>query len=701
MRAGQPFAYRYPLIEVEGSYGTLLASSSWAAPRYTASRLTPLAEYLFKDIDKDTIVEWRNNYDDTEKYPMVLPSKGFYNLVNGAFGIGVGASSSIPQYNLKELNEALIKLLWNPNIEFEEIYCVPDFATGATILNADEVKESHHNGTGFACKIRSTISYDSNERCLVVTEIPYMVYTETICNELEEIINSEENPGIDRFNDLTGKTPLIKIYITRNANIDKVLKYLYKNTSLQSYYSVNFTMLEDGRYPRIFTWKEMLQAHLDHEKNVYRRGFDFDLKKIKQRLHIINALIICLENINEVVNIIKNSPSPALARGALCEKYLLDDTQAKAIIDMKLSRLTHLEVEKLVNEKESLEKDANRITEILSKEELLNKEIENGLKEVAEKFGDARRTKVLNLSTNDNDEVIEEKSLLLNLTDKSNLFISESSTMYSQKRGGVGTKFKLDKNEQVIDSCVVKNTDNLLFFSRKGNYYNLPARENPTNEKIYLGSLLNFNSNEEICSVIPAENKQNIIFVTRNGYVKKSQLSEYNTKRKGGVKALTIDDNDEICSILFTDKDNLGLLTENGNFLIFDSSLINPVGRIARGVKGIKLDADDYVCSANIIPQNIKELCFITHNGISKRVDIKEFSCAGRYTKGSKVQKLKTNEDKLVDFITIENEKDVVIVSEKAKIVVTLSDIPVLTKSAAGSKTMKLGEEKIIGFSKF
>lgn len=701
MRAGQPFAMRYPLIEVEGSYGTLTESANYAAPRYTASRLSPLANYLFDGIEKETIEEWRDNYDDTEQYPVVLTTKGYYNIVNGVQGIGVGAACSIPQFNLKEVNNALIKLLWNPDIDFEDIYCAPDFATGAILLNENEVKESLKNGTGFACKLRSVIEFDVKERVLVVKEIPYGVYTNTICGQLEEIVNGEENPGIEKFNDLTGETCLIKIYLTKFANPNKVLKYLYSKTSLQSHFGINFTMLKEGRYPKVYGWREALGAHLDHELVVYRRGFEFDLNKTKHRLHIINGLIICLENIDEVVSLIKKSSSPATARAALCEKYLLDDEQAKAVVDMKLARLTNLEVNKLIDEKEELEKEAARIQAILDNEDLLKREVEKGLIEVAEKFGDARRTQIMNLSTTADDEVIEEKTLMLSLTNYSNLFISESSSLYTQKRGGVGSKFKLDKGEQVIDTCIVKNTDTLLFFSRKGNYYSLTASEVPINEKVYLGSLMNFGSEEEICSMIQSEKKENIVFITRNGYVKKSHLTEYNTKRRVGVKALTLDTDDEICTILFTDNDKIGLLTESGNFLIFDSGLVNPIGRVARGVKGIKLDEGDHVCSADVITDTARELCFITRNGISKRVNAKEFTCAGRYTKGSKVQKLKTDEDKLVDFIVIDAQKDVVIVSAKAKIVVSLGDIPLLTKQAAGTKTMKLGEEKIIGFSKF
>ena len=373
MRAGQGFAMRYPLMDVKGNCGTLMESGNWAHQRYTESRLSPLANYLFKDIDKDTIEEWRDNYDDTEQYPGVLPTKGFYNLVNGTQGIAVGAASSIPQYNLKELNNALIHLIDNPDCSFEEIYCAPDFATGAILYNEDEVKQSMKNGTGFACKLRSVVDYDARERCFVVTEIPYSVYTNTICGQLEEILNGDENPGIDRFNDLTGSTPLIKIYLDKKANPDKVLRYLFKNTSLQYHYGINFTMLDDGRFPKVFTWKEILQAHINHERVVYRRAFEYDLNKINKRLHIIDGLLICMANIDEVVQTIRSSSSTQTAATAIQTKFLLDAEQAKAVLDMKLSRLAHLEVQKLQNERAELQGEADRIEKILNDKELFKR----------------------------------------------------------------------------------------------------------------------------------------------------------------------------------------------------------------------------------------------------------------------------------------------------------------------------------------
>ena len=268
----------------------------------------------------------------------------------------------------------------------------------AQITNEKEVKESLKNGSGFACKLRSVVEFDNAERCFVVKEIPYSVYTNTICKELEAILNDDENnPGIERFNDLTGITPNIKIYLSKKANPNKVLKYLYKNTSLQYYYSINLTMLDNGRFPKVFGWKEALGAHLDHEREVYIRGFKYDLKKIESRLHILEGLLIALAKIEEVIQTIKSSTSTAVASKNLQTKFLLTEIQAKAILDMKLSRLAHLEVEKLEKEKKELEAERDRIVKIIENEDLLKAEIEKGLKAVIQKFGDARRTKILNI----------------------------------------------------------------------------------------------------------------------------------------------------------------------------------------------------------------------------------------------------------------------------------------------------------------
>lgn len=702
MRAAQPYAYRYPLVEVEGSYGTLIAANSYAAPRYTSSRLSKLSEFLFKDIEKQVINEWRDNYDDTEQYPMVLPSKGFYNIVNGNFGLGVGMSASIPQYNLKEINEVLIKLLWNPNIDFEEIYCAPDFATGGLLLNENEVKESHKSGQGKACKLRSKIIFDNKERCLIVTEIPYMVYTETICGQLEEIMNSDDNPGIDRFNDLTGETPNIKIYLTKQANVDKVLKFLYKNTSLETHYGINFTGLENGRYPKVFTWKEMLQAHIDHEIEVYRRGFEFDLRKIEKRLHIIEGLLIALAHINEVITVIKTSSSAADASKNLQKNFLLDEVQAKAILDMKLSRLAKLEVSKLENEKAELEKERDKICNILENEVLLKGEIEKGLREVAEKFGDARRTKILNISNED--EVIEEKTLLISLTNQNNIYISENSSLMIQRRGGVGSKFKLNQGEYVVSNIIAENTDTILFFTNKGNFYHYVAGALPLEDKIPVESLFPIRDWEHITALSSYNknnNKEFIVFFTKNGFIKKSRIEEYNMKRNTALKALDLKGDDEVVSVLFINNEPVSMLTARGQFVVCETKAINPIGRVSRGVVGIKLNEGDCLVDAHIYNKLADLVVSISKEGYIKGTKIGEFNIQNRGTKGTRLQKLKDDDDYLIGFQIIGSEKECIVTSNGARIKLDIKNVPILSKGAQGVKAIKLKEKDfIVGISK-
>ena len=698
MRAGQPFAMRYPLVEVEGSYGNLMESGNWAAPRYTASRLSDISNYLFEDIAKDTINEWRDNYDDTEQYPAVLPSKGFYNIVNGTMGIGIGMSSSIPQFNLREVNEALIKLLWNSDCSFEDIYCAPDFSTGSILLNEEEVKESLKNGNGKSCKLRSVISYDNTERCLIVTEIPYSVYTNTICGELEKILESEENPGIDRFNDLTGSTPLIKIYLSRRANPDKVLKYLYKNTSLQYYYGINMTMLENGRYPKVFTWKEALQSYLNHEISVYRQGFIFDLNKIKNRLHIIEGLLKAINNIDEVIRLIKEAADSKNASLAL-QKFLgITEIQAKAILDIKLARLARLEVDKLINEQKELEAEKDRITSILMNEDLLKKEIEKGLIEVANKFGDERRTKILNVEAEE-DEPKEVKSLSVNLTNNNNVYINEISSLYTQKKGGVGVKFKLDNGEFILNSFSAQTIDTILFFTNYGNFYSCNISILPVDEKVYINNFVNLRENERIVAAISINknnNVHNLTFITKCGMIKKSSIEEYNIKRQVGVKALNLNEGDELCDVLTTDSEKIGILTNLGQFLMFVPRDISETGRVTKGVKAIKLNDGDYVVSARVVPKTTKEIISITHKGLSKRSNIKDFSIGSRYTKGQKIQKLKDSKDNLVDFLPIEENCSIIVVSNKTQLKITTDSINLLSKDTYGAKSIKMDEKNSV-----
>ena len=700
-RMGKPFAMRYVLEDFQGNTGTIEESSNEAASRYTEMRLAPISMNLFHNIEKETIEKWHDNYTGEEQYPAVLPSVGFYNIVNGTSGIATAIASSIPQFNLREVNEAMIKLLWNREIPFDEIYCAPDFCTGGIMLNATEVKESLKVGNGFACKMRSVVEYDSKESCIIVKETPYGVYTETIRGQLAKILESDENPGIEKFLDQSGTSALLKIYIGKKANPDKVIRYLYKNTSIQYHYPINMIMLDKGKTPKTFGWREALQAHIDHEIEVYTNAYNFDIKKIDARLHILDGLTIALANIDEVVALIKSAPSSQVAKTLLCQKFSLTEIQAKHILDMKLSRLAKLEVEKLKNEIESLIAEKKAIEAILADENLLKAEIEKGLRAVATKYGDSRRTKVMDLQKDSEEEPTEIRQLQISITSQNSVFVTETSTLYTQKRGGVGNKLKMGDGEYIIDSITVASNEVVLLFTKSGNVVHCAASTLPLNDKVHIQTLVNISNDEELCAITSASKKATapyILFFTKNGLIKKSEIGEYNMSRKGAVKALALDAGDEIMSIVFTNNDKVGILTELGNFIMIKTDDIRAIGRVARGVKAITLNDGDYVISAHAIPENTTHLASISGNGLFKQTSINEFAVQGRGTKGNKIQKLNEG-DWMADFCPVTDKaKDVLIASTSSSIKLTTNDIPLFSKGALGNKSIKMdAKSNVVG----
>ena len=700
IRMAKPFVMNVPLQEAKGNYGTLINPDDHSASRYVEMRGSAAAAALLKDLDKDTILEWEDTYDLEGKFPKVLPAKGFWNLINGCISIGSGMSCSIPPINLKEANEALIKLLWNPNISDEELIVLPDFPTKATILNRDAVFNSLKNGTGSACKIRAKVEWDNTERCFIVKELPYSTYTNTICKELATIINEEPEIGIADVVDYTGAEPDLRIYLKKTANPDKVLRYLYKNTSLENHFSINMTVLDKGITPKVMGQRELFQAHLDHEELVYRRGFEFDLKKIKARIHVIDGLLKAYDAIDEVVQTIKTSSSSAAANDALRALLGIDEAQAKAILDLRLAKLSKLDINKVCNEKNDLENEAARIEAILNDRNLLKKEIEAGLREVANKFGNERRTKILNIS-NDEDEPTEIKSLQISMTNHNNIYLSETSTLYTQKRGGVGNKAKLGVGEYVIYSEQLESNEEVAFFTAGGDFYHYPAAALTIGEKIAIEALFGI-SNERIVA-IAAFNKRraskNIVFFTKNGLIKKSELAEYNLKRSGSLKAINLDDNDEIASILFINDEDVGIMTKQGNFIRITTKDIRAIGRLAKGVRGIKLNEGDAVCCAYPIKSDSQYIVSVTASGLFKKTPISEFTVQGKNTKGSKIHKLIGN-DYMADFMSLGAETEILIASTKSCIKISTNDIPTLSRVAQGAKAIKINDaDKIIGIA--
>ena len=707
IRMAKPFAYRYTLQDCNGNYGTQMNPKDHAASRYAELRGSEVAGLLLKDIEKDTVNDWEDTYDLEGQFPKVLPSKGFYNLANGAMAISSGMTVSIPQFNIIELNQSLKKLLLNPSIDEDELIIMPDFCTGAILLNENEVRDSLKKGYGFSCKLRSVIEFDNKERCLKVKELPYSVYTNTICNELANLIANDEDCKIKSYVDYTKRAVDLWIYIDKKVSVEAALKYLYKNTSLQYFFPINMNLLDNGEKPKTFGWKELLLSRIKYEKEVYIRGFIFDVNKIKARLHIIKGLLKIIEDIDNVIILIKTSKSTLEAKERLQKYYSLDDVQAKAVLDIKLAKLAHLEVEKLVKEQQDLEVKKESIENIINDENLLNKEIIKGWEAVAKKFGDARRTQILNIENEGEEEPREIKTLSISLTNKNNLIANETSSLYVQRRGGVGTKFKLDKDEYIVSSITAKNNDTILFFTRsaQGCYcYKLAGTEIPIDTKTPLEALLNLQEYErviEFTNYNKKQSKQYIIFVTKQGYIKKSELSEYNTKRTGAIKALDLYSNDELCAVTFVNDEKIGIVTEEGRFLICRTDDIRATGRVTKGVHGIKLNENDGVSCIRIIPKDTKEILSITASGHAKRTDIKEFSTATRNTKGQVIQKIQDENDYICDLLPIIDEKDILIVSSGAQIKIKINTIPLLSKNTQGVRCIKLKEaDRVIGISK-
>lgn len=688
MRAGQPFAMRYPLIEVEGNGGSPIESGNWAAMRYTSARLSEFSNYLFTDIKKDTIAEWRNNYDDTQQYPAVLPSKGFYNIVNGTTGIGIGMASSVPQFNIKDINLALEKLTLNPNCTFDDIYCAPDFATGAILVNASEVKEAIKNGHGASCKLRSVINYDAKENCLEVTEVPYGVYTNTICKELEEIEQREDNPGIERHNDLTKKTVLIKIYLHKGVIPEKVIRYLYKETSLQYYFGINFTLLDAGRFPKVFTWKQLLQAHIDHEKDVYRRGFEYDINQYRHRIHIIDGLLICLANIDEVIAAIKQANSVADAKTALIKNFILDEDQAQAVLDMKLSRLAHLEIEKLKQEKTDLYAEIARIEAILNDAVKFNNELIAGWRAVAKKYGDSRRTQILDISSEKaDDEAIAPENCMIILTHGNTIKRIPSDIYKPQKRKGKGVKIQDELTSMIIRTTTA---DSLMIFSDSGKLYRLPVADIPNGDNkskgIPVDSLVAMEHGEHaqvIYSLYRNTKSEYVCFITKQGYMKKTELSEYTkTRKKTGLSAITLREGDQLANVVLLKDEDVIVVTKKGYALRLSTTDWAASSRLTVGNIAINLKEDDEVVCVLPIHNDTDDLGLFFDGGYGKRVRLNEIPKQNRRTRGIMVSK---GENDIVAATLIQDGDQVLIFGDKNSILLEATEIPVMGRAAQGN----------------
>ncbi len=630
-------------------------------------RLNKLGDKLFDGIDKESIDKWFMNFSDTEQYPAVLPSLGFYNIVNGTQGLAISISANIPQFNLKETNEAMIKLLWNPNIDFNEIYCEPDFISGATILNASQVKESLRKGSGEACKIRSTIKHDEKKRILNISEIPYGIFTETICKEIIKLTENEPDCGIDRVNDFTGATPNIVIYLKKDCDVEKLLNLLYKKTSLQSSYGINMIMLDKGTTPKCFGWREALQAHLEHEKEVRTKIHIYEIKMIDARIDIINGLLTAIDNIDETVNIIKNSDSKKEATDKLIKEFFLNQKQAEAILQMTLSRLINLEVQTLKEEKDKLLKQKSYHNAVLKDNILLYKEIEEDLRFVAEEYGDSRRTTCIDYDFSAEFKSLEQKKEIPETT--INIDFSNLGNFYAYEDGKNRTT-KLQDDEVIIKTLKSTNKKPLYGFSSTGQMYIINSKELPLGQKIAAAQLFGLSIGEKILNALTFVEETNfkyIGFVTKTGMFKKTELSEYKKARRS-TSAIKLKDDDSVVSVLFLNEELVNFTTLNSNVLVLDSSEIKATGKATKGVIGIKLGKRDEVVAANIVKD--KEMIAITNFGTPFIIPVE---IGSRATKGINV--LKNANERIINTLTFSSKGDIILLSNEEKIRVKASEI--------------------------
>lgn len=719
VRLARPYNMRYPLMGFKGQYGPIKTGKPSAA-RYTDMRLGELGCKLYEGINEDSIDIWFDNYSGTKQFPAVVPSLGFYNIVNGTTGIATAMASSIPQFNLREVNEAMIKLLWNPNIDFDEIYCAPDFCIAGTILNADAVKEILRYGGGEAVKgmkfngkklgssirMRATAEFDSEQNAIFFTEVPYGVYTHTIVEQIVKGINDGTILGIakDGIKDLSKNTANIKIVLEKGVNANNLIKTLYKETDLDSSYAINMVMLDNGTTPKLFTWKEALQAHLNHEIEMRTNIHQYHLNKIDSRINIIDGLLIAIANIDEVVELIKTSDKEAEAKQKLIDRFSFNDTQTVAILKMTLRKLMHLEIGSFKDEREKLLVEKDTHEQILNSKDLLYKEIEKDLKAIAKKYGDDRKTRLLNFDFSGEEEdaePIEKKELLIHYTNLGNIYTQTSSTLVSHKRGGAGSKIKLKDNETIIQTLSDTNFSSLLVFSNKGKMYSFPIDDLPVDAKINASQLFEFEMGEHITTLTSISRRQEIdyfIFVTKNGMVKKTAATEYDKKRGKSLKAINLKDDDEVVAVHFIKDEPIGILTSNGNFVIINTEDINAIGRATAGIRGIKLSDNDYVVSSQIISGNY--LVTITSKGLIKKASLADFPICNRGIKGKKISGLR-GEDTVINFLTLSEDCDIIAISNKGLLKFNTSDLRVLSRDATGVMAMKLPDNtKIVDLVK-
>ena len=714
VRMAQDFSLRYMMVDGHGNFGSVDGDPP-AAYRYTEARMSKIAQYMLSDIDKNT-VDFMPNFDDRLQEPTVLPARIPALLANGSSGIAVGMATNIPPHNLTELVNGIIKIIDEDNVTDEELMSIikgPDFPTGATILGREGIKQAYTTGRGkITLRAEAEIEEISGgKQRIIVSSLPYQVNKAKLIEYTAELVKEKRIEGISAIRDESDREDKVRIVIElkRDANPQVVLNLLYKNTQMQDTFGIIMLALVDG-VPKILTLRECLDHYIEHRRKVILRRTKFELDKAEARAHILEGLKIALDNIDEVINIIRSSYDDAKER--LMERFGLSEIQAQAILDMRLKTLSGLQREKIEEEYNELMKLIAHLKEILSSETLVYQIIKEELIEVKEKFGDERKTKIIAAEGEiEVEDLIKEEQSVIALTHFGYIKRMPIDTYKSQKRGGKGITGISTREEDFVKEIFTASThDTILFFSNKGKLYRLRGYEIPESGRTAKGTaivnLLSLDSGEKISTIIPIQNfaeGKYLLFATRNGLIKKTALTEYNSARKTGLLAITLKEDDELIDVRLTDgEDNVVLVTKQGMCITFSEKDVRPIGRVSQGVIGIRLDDNDSVIGMESILQGSKStLLAITENGFGKRTDLEEYRVQTRGGKGVITYKITPKTGTIVGIRIVNEEDDVMLITDTGTIIrINVAEISVLGRSTQGVTLMRTNEGKVVSIEK-
>ena len=701
VRLAQDFSIRCPLIEGHGNFGSVDGDGA-AAYRYTEARLSKIAGEMLREIDKNT-VDFVPNFDETRQQPVVLPARFPNLLVNGSDGIAVGMATNIPPHNLGEVIDATIAQLNNPEISVEELLefvPAPDYPTGGLIMGTAGVKNAYTTGKGnIVVRARTEIEEDGNRSRIIVSEIPYQVNKAELIKTMADHVKDKRVEGIADIKDESDKKGMrIVIDIKKDYQPQVVLNYLFKHTALQTSYGITFLALADG-VPKILNLKQILEHYIAHQKDVIVRRTRFDLTRAEEREHIVKGLVVALANIDEVIKIIKGSSDRQDASTKLQESFLLSDKQANAILDMRLQRLTGLEVEKLKAELEELENLILELRGILASDEKIKNIIVDELTEIKEKYGEDRKSDVtIDYSSIDIADLIEKEDVVVSMTHFGYIKRIPVAEYRSQHRGGMGAIAHKAKEEDFVENLFISNThDDIMFFSNRGKVYTIKGYEIPEGQKQAKGraivNLLELATDEKINAVIPMtkETEGYLVLATKSGMIKKTNIEEFANIRKSGKIAIALAEGDELISVQFSTGDSEILVASNeGKCIKFSEKDVRPLGRDTMGVRAIDLAEDDYLVDMIVLKEGY-DILTISQNGYGKRSPQDEYRLQNRRGKGVKAGVFNAKTGRLVNLKQVSEEEDVMMIADNGVIIRTpAKDISKIGRDTIGVKIMRL-----------